>query len=414
MDASEISKSIESIGSRDSMIRYLDGYASDRLDELSTSKTKRPLVKTYMLEHVGNSGNQKSIHEVFNKIGITTQQIDDGLFKLCDKRSRYGYMGFIETINPRFFFLYTMHHSQLVDSWTINAVQESSDLDHIWLSGITFEGLWQELFKSSPPNRYTRINTYHESFYATDEDNDAVEDRDDSHFSEQGSAKSSMDKRVSQFQFKDKVVVARTTLATLQEAYKPLYAVNQIRVPALGRGGHDFYDYGKVTNRSSDFIGHRNVVLYIQRIYETLVDETEELAWFSATERQEGRETIGAPVWIFFNERLSEETFNNWITLTFNHLKNRFRLWGKPISMGNTKVQVYGVDQHLWKPIDLEFTDEYLMAIIPYGTCGNTVHRLVRNIQRYIAPNPHVYIGDINMTDIVEKAINKTSENAKG
>ena len=57
----DISQEIKSISSRDKMIRYLDGYSAERMEELDERKTKRPLVKSYMLEHVGDNGKQKPI-----------------------------------------------------------------------------------------------------------------------------------------------------------------------------------------------------------------------------------------------------------------------------------------------------------------------------------------------------------------
>ena len=113
---------------------------------------------------------------------------------------------------------------------------------------------------------------------------------------------------------------------------------------------------------------------------------------------------IGAPVSIIFNESLSKETFDYWIKSTFGRVNNRFRLWGNPIILGPKKVHVYGVDKHLWKPIFLELTDKHLIAIVPKGTCGNTIHRLICNIQRYIDPAAKAYIGDM---EYKAKAITK-------
>jgi hypothetical protein len=33
------------------------------------------------------------------------------------------------------------------------------------------------------------------------------------------------------------------------------------------------------------------------------------------------------------------------------------------------------------------------VAILPQGTCGNTFHRLVTNIQRYVCPNIEAWLG---------------------
>jgi len=113
---------------------------------------------------------------------------------------------------------------------------------------------------------------------------------------------------------------------------------------------------------------------------------------------------IGSPVTIRFGEPLSKETFDYWIKSIFGCINNRFGLWGNPIRLGPQKVHVYGVDKHLWKPIFLEFTDKHLIAIVPKGACGNTIHRLICNIQRYIDPAAKAYIGDIEYKIMVDQS----------
>lgn len=100
----------------------------------------------------------------------------------------------------------------------------------------------------------------------------------------------------------------------------------------------------------------------------------------------------GVPLIVRFDEALSQATFKNWISKAFRK-HNAFQLWGEPIQLGPTKVHVYGADRHLWQPINVEMTDKHLVAILPKGTCGNTFHRLVANLQRYISPKIEAWIG---------------------
>jgi len=113
---------------------------------------------------------------------------------------------------------------------------------------------------------------------------------------------------------------------------------------------------------------------------------------------------IGIPVIIKFEKPLSKETFDYWIKSIFGRTNNRFRLWGNPIILGPKKIHVYGVDKHLWKPIFIELTDKHLIAIVPKGTCGNTIHRLICNIQRYIDPAAKAYIGDIEYKSMIKQS----------
>jgi hypothetical protein len=41
----------------------------------------------------------------------------------------------------------------------------------------------------------------------------------------------------------------------------------------------------------------------------------------------------------------------------------------------------------------LEMTARRLIAMLPKGTCGNTFHRLVANVQRYLCPKTEVWLG---------------------
>jgi hypothetical protein len=73
--------------------------------------------------------------------------------------------------------------------------------------------------------------------------------------------------------------------------------------------------------------------------------------------------------------------------------------------LSSTKVHVYGVDQHLWQPVMLELTDRHLYAILPRGTCGNTVHRLVTNVQRFLDPGVSAWIGDRRFEQLIEEVM---------
>jgi len=41
----------------------------------------------------------------------------------------------------------------------------------------------------------------------------------------------------------------------------------------------------------------------------------------------------------------------------------------------------------------LEATSRQLTAVLPHGTCGNTIHRLVTNVQRWFDPHVEVWLG---------------------
>jgi hypothetical protein len=412
----EISNEIKAIKSREQMIRFLDGYSADRLEELDERKTRAPLVKSYMLEHACDSGNLKTVTSIMKYRGILSTQIGDNLFKLQETDKNELFMGFLETLTPRYFVFYSIHVSQLVDRWIKKVVCDAPELDHVWLSGLTFDVLWNKVVRLNNPHRYARIMFQHDSIYQIDkemEPRDEIEEDDENTaagIDDEEDTMEIIERRASKFTLVDKISVVHDKLKRLQDIYFPLYAISQLRFPSpVGRGGHDFYDYGKVTNRSGNFRDHRSHIIYIQRIYDALMKSTEEKIWFSIEKESiqtpgAFQKLIGSPLSIKFKEPLNKETFDYWIKSTFGRARNRFRLWGNPIRLGPGKVHVYGVDRHLWQPIFMEITARHLTAIIPKGTCGNTVHRLVTNIQRFIDPAADVYIGDMKYNDMIDNS----------
>jgi len=407
MESNQYLSVIGSISSRDKMIRYLDGYAAERMEELDERKTKRPLVKSYLIEHTSDSDRTEPIEGIMNRVGVNLERIDDSLYRVYDQAS-LEYMGFLEILTSRYFVIYSLHDSQRSDRWIRSLILRCPELDHVWLSGLTFNVLWQKVIQLNHPNRYARIMFQHDSIYQIDSDTFESEEEETSSFGDDSDAGEIVERRASKFSLVDRISIVQQKLGELQEIYSPLYAINQLRFPSpIGRGGHDFYDYGKVTNRSGNFRDHRSHVIYVQRIYDELMKLTESKAWYSMQKETVTipgafQKLVGSPVSIKFSEPLSQETFEHWINSTFGRLRNRFRLWGNPIKLGPQKVHVYGIDKHLWRPIFMEITVNHLIAIIPKGTCGNTVHRMVTNIQRYIDPAASVFIGDTKYKEMVE------------
>lgn len=381
------------------MIRLFDGHSGERMDELDERKLRRPLVKTHLLEVLDHHNGQ--LTTVLNRQGIELLAVDESLFLVKDPG--LGEIGFVETLGSRVLALYSIMKSDELSRWVRHLVLGSPELDHVWLSGLTFNVLWQLVCKLSRPHRYSRIVFTHDSIFEIDSQ---IQETDDEESSSTGDDEEIIERRATRFQLVDRIETIKQKLEKLQELYSPLYAISQLRFPSpVGRGGHDFYDNGRVTNRSDSFLDHRNHLLFVVRIYEQLLKRTEDAAWYSIKDSVsipgQFKKIVGAPVTIRFQEPLPSTVFDYWIKATFDRSRNKFRLWGHPIRLGPTKVHVYGVDRHLWQPIFLEMSAKGCVAIIPNGTCGNTIHRLVTNIQRYLDPGAHAFIGDKRYQDLV-------------
>jgi len=403
--------SFRQIRNRHQMVRLFDGYASKRMEELDERKLKRPLVKTHLMELLDGAEvrTHQGLQSVFERRQVRLEPLEESLYLVID--SKIGEIGFLERLRPRIIALYSTIKSEYLNRWVHHLIQGTPELDHVWLSGLTFSALWELVTKLSRPNRFTELVFTHDSIFDIDDLTDEPEENEDeiSQDSDQEDMEEIIERRATRFRLVDRIGIIQEKLGELQKLYSPLYAISKLRFPSpVGRGGHDFYDNGRVTNRSQSFRDHRSHLLYVVRIYDQLLKSTEEQAWYSLQESVgvpgQFQKIVGAPVVIRFQETLIPTVFDYWVTTTFERKRNRFRLWGHPIRLGPTKVHVYGVDRHLWQPLFLELTAKGCTAIIPNGTCGNTVHRLVTNIQRYLNPGAQAFIGEKSYKQMVEES----------
>jgi hypothetical protein len=411
--------SLETIHDRHEMINFFDGQSAESLEAKPGQRQRHPLVKSHLLEilHPLSGSDEEILLKSFSHQDLRLDLVDTGLFRIKDKT--LGEVGFIERLGPRVAVIYSALRSDSLEPWIRKVVMSSPDLDNVWLSGLTFGVLWGIVTRLSRPERFTRLVFYHDSIYdigqfasedEIDENENIPEAQGRDGVLEPDENEGIEEHRATSFRLVDRVGVIQEKLGKLQSQYSPLHAISQLRFPSpVGPGGHDFYDNGKVTNRSPSFRDHRAHLLFVDRIYEKLLRSTEDNAWYSIKDSVDvpGRfnRIVGAPITIHFQEQgLDEKIFKEWVDTTFSHKRNRFRLWGHPIWLGPSKVHVYGVDRHLWQPIWLELTKFGCTAVIPNGTCGNTVHRLVTNIQRFLDPGATVEIGTKQYSEIVEES----------
>jgi hypothetical protein len=147
-------------------------------------------------------------------------------------------------------------------------------------------------------------------------------------------------------------------------------------------------------------------------MYERMTESLEDAAWLGLERGSSGssgsKENLhrfkGSPVILKFSEPLTLGVFGRFLDLTFEKGKGPFRLWGNLLSRGRNCYHFYGLDLHLAQEIFLELTPSRFLALLPQGTCGNTIHRLVTNVQRYLSPEIEVLVGDKAYTDFAKEA----------
>ncbi len=405
------------LGSRRDFFDYLDGYSVRTADELHEQRTTRGLVKTYMLETVRNGEPSLPIEAVFERASLALRPVEgDGLFTVTDPE-KGGIVALLELLDDRHPVLYTLLRVQESEPWVRDLVYSSPWLDRLWLSARLFGELWRFVQQSASPRRFTRMTFEYEGFYEADEAPSEEEEIEDGvgepTATEEQDEGQIVERRSSRFTMVDRVETIRQKLPDLQSTYRPLYSITQLRVPGAVRGGHDFYFDGRATNRSDSFTDHRQNVRFVLQTYRQVTEAAEDRLWVSSEQAgaaEGGFNLKGAPVYLQFSEPLDQPTFERWISTTFGRKRNRFRLSGRPLRLGPGKVHVYGLDRHLWQPLLIEATKKHVIAVLPKGTCGNTIHRLVTNIQRFLDPAVDAWVGDERFDSLVERALLQRSD----
>jgi len=411
------------IEDRFDIYRFFNGLSVDAKEGLDRRHTRVPLVKTFLLEHVACRGNgqPKPPTCIFETLGAEVRMVDDSLMELTfdvldpdTKTSVRRPTGFLEQYDERFFAYYTCEDSVEAKKRVAKWIQ-APDLDYTWFSSPLLQVLWDRDVSNRGDERFTKLSFRHESIFDMPEDFSSSEEpseetvlddvkeamEDEESITED---RVEVERRRARFEMGDRIGRIKRSLATLQENYEPLYALHALRLPSrIGRGGHDLFQTGQITNRTDSFEDHRNTVRYLYRIYKGVLDFTEKAAWHDITRAKTLHVGLkGVPLVVEFAEPLSEATFNRWVQRAFQK-RNRFKLWGDPIKLGPTKVHVYGADRHLWQPINLELTEKGVVAILPQGTCGNTFHRLVTNIQHYVSPKIQAWLGSESFDKVVRQ-----------
>ncbi|MCX5351244.1 hypothetical protein OG901_26400 [Streptomyces mirabilis] len=365
-------------------IDYFDYFSGSEVPDVQQLEDKRltaGLQKTYLLETVDGGRSQgPSTAEIFARSDINAQALTGDTAAYALFTSAGERVAVLEEIDSRYLALYTLLPSAQSDKLVRSAVSKNPLLDHLWLSSQSFLALWAQVLHDNNNRRYGKITFEHESIYEVPEGND--ESLPD-------------ERRTSRFTMVDKLEVISAKMDPLSQEYAPLASITQLRIPAQGRGGHDLYYDGKLTNRSSSFPDHRATLHGVVSLYRTLTKRVEQQLWVSASGPQGLADgNFGSVAEIVFSKPLAEELFKRWVISMFNNRRNRFRITGYPTWLSDTKVHANAIDQHLWQPLVLEMTPERVVAVLPHGTCGNSINRLVSNIQRFVDPKVTAYIGD--------------------
>ena len=383
--------------SRENYVDHLEGFTIPEIGESEGGRSTRTRIKTYMLETARYDHLVPALDSLFPS-EVHLHRLDDTLYRVEDESHKNRVVGLIEALDDRHPVLYTTLPVDQSDRWVRRTVDHNPWLDRLWLSSPILFELWKYVQRSTPTHRYVRLGFEHEAWYETPTDlnttDEDVGDEEDTSDENEGTPLSRIERRRSTVTLTERLALLNTKLQPLMDLYDPLHSLVQLQIPGGERGGHRFYHNGRATNWSDSFIEHRATVNLVVRLYRNVTSHTEDRLWVDTTQvGEDGFSLTGAPVTIRFSEELGKATFDRFVDLALQRRTSRFRIGGYITRRGPTKVHLAGIDRHLWQPFLLEATSRQLLGVLPRGTCGNTVHRLVTNVQRYLDPKVDVWLG---------------------
>lgn len=384
---------------------YLDRWTVGTVDDLRAHMTTRALVKGYLLETSRTNGARDAL-AALGSIRQEVSQLDDTLYRLRWLEETNDW-ALIEVEDERYPVLYTALESAVANR-RVDQLIRTPLLDRAWFAAPLFQRLWQLVLDAFPDHRFSQIVFEHESLFEALAEGFPVSPADDEEEHDGAGDDEdvlSVERRRARIQITERIGKLAKALRGMRKVYDPLESIVRLRIPAPRRGGHDIYFDGRFTNRSDSITSLRQTIQTVTNIYRHSTETAEEASWPRATDVAASGQPIslGMPLLVKFSEELELATFERWIA-SLRRKNNRFRLWATPIELGPGKVHMYAVDNHLWQPIDLEITRDHLYALLPSGTCGNTIHRLVTNIQRFVDPKLETYIGDQRYEDFIAQA----------
>lgn len=395
--------------SMEAVFEHLDGYARNKKDELTRCRLdiNGGLIKSYVIETANNKASVDGTADVATNLKLPGWEVerigDERFYSIVYQGFRIGY---VEPFMARYLLLHSYQDSTEINQIVRSAIKSSARLDSLWLAGESFSMLWSTWILPNHAKRYVKVKfDYKELFEGESGDEGAESENDEAEDEE------IVEKRVTSSEMKDRAE-RLNTLLSMRDRYPPLRAITMLRIPVRNeRGGYDFWANGKVTYYAPSFRKGRERAMSLTRAYMEATEEIENIIWLQ-TETHNIRDykavsLTGTAATFEFSQPLEPAKFREFVNWAFGPGGDRLRLWGNPIWFGDKKVHIYGIDKHLWQRIYLEMTLQRIVAVLPQGTCGNTIHRLMTNIQGRLDPGVELYVGDLSYANLMQKVFAK-------
>ena len=336
----------------------------DSLVEKGELDSDQNLLKTYIIET--NVNFKKFIKQEYYNIKISFSNTEDDNLKYLiisqksklakeEKKAEF----FLDTIDDRFWQLYSLDKSEIATNIVEKLLSSNfNHLDHPW-----FES---DILEKIIGNKFDEIRGMEVKYNYNDVFKDINTDYDNLYLKITGSSSKAF---IDTLKKNDKIGKTLSFDSITGKKYNE----NEKIVDSVNY-------WGKILTKGGDNIDvHLDILEKIINLYKEKIKEIESYRLDNIFNHKENSK--GRPLIINFPKPINNLRY--FLDKIFS-AKQPFKLWGIINEVEKKYFIVNAVDLHNRDEINLEITENWIRCYLPYGACGNTIERLVCNLQRYL------------------------------
>lgn len=324
--------------------------------ELPFDLSHRGRVKTYALEVNGSWDQEAALDRAARwagSLGFASAPTEDRALGVAWGN---GVSLFIDVLDPRFWLIHTTSAASQVQRLIRRTVWASRDLDSCWFPRDFLQGLQTE---GAP------------LWFKSDFQGDAL------------LPTTGVAARTLRVRLEGDEADALFRVLVADERYRHAAALTSVATrlsnDALGRNVELAHYRGRFVTLGDSFEMHVGFVSQAIQRYREIVDGIERRYRFSwKGSESEGATFDGEVLTIRLGQPIRD--LDRFLDGLFS-CRDPFRLWAVPRSISEYFVEVEAVDLHIGERFRMEIGPDNLRLLLPSSVCGNTVLRLLTNLQ---------------------------------
>jgi hypothetical protein len=337
----------------DALSTAMQGHAEDRgmLSKLRAGQVKSRLLEAHPAE-ASEDGTGHLLEKLAVESDLRVERLDADLWALVGSDDLY----FIDALNPRFWLLHSTARAVAIEKLLRRHFLPDPKMDSAWLGS-------EQLREIEGAHRWVK------SSFASDllepEDESGEVPRRLKVQVEIESADDFIDLLGNNPAYKAGAVLTAIGTVLREEGFGSAKVIADYKGAFISQGG-SFHLVAGMLWRTLD--RYEEYVLGLERAFQLGTHATEEMGIDITGEVA----TIALPRAVDDLDSLVANLFTS---------REPFRLWGVPRQVSDRQWEANAVDLHVGHPLRMEISPEWIRVLLGPHTCGNTLARLVANLQ---------------------------------